>query len=170
VKRIVLVVLTVGLVAALTLTSYSRLYLPSTRPILTGAPLVLPDKIEKMSAEPLSSQSPTDQQHFSAALHDAVATVEPDYRTVAEETYIRRNGYDWVMLGKMANGYLDRFGFSRTTQARADIGGQTVDYLVWRPNWLHAVFDDRIVLAVALREPRTDSGTMIFGYFVLQPR
>jgi hypothetical protein len=74
------------------------------------------------------------------------------------------------MLRKMAGGYLDEFGFAETTQARADIDGQTVDYLVWRPNWLHTVLDDRIVLAVALREPRPDSATMVFGYFVLQPR
>ena len=169
-KRILLIAITVGLVAALGFTGYSRLYLPSTRPILNGAPLVLPYKLEKMAAEPLSSQSASGQQRFSATLHDAVATIEPGFRTVAEETYIRRNGYDWMMLRKMASGYLDQFGFAQTTQARADIGEQTVDYLVWRPTWLHTVFDDRIVLAVALREPRPDTATMVFGYFVLRPR
>ncbi|VEG57489.1 Uncharacterised protein [Mycolicibacterium aurum] len=169
-KRILLVVLTVALVAALGVTGYSRLYSPSTRPILNGAPLVLPYKLEKMSAAPLSSQPPPDERRYSAALRDAVSTIEPEFRIDAEESYIRRNGYDWVMLRKRASGYLDAFGFSQTTESRADVAGQTVDYLVWRPTWLHSVFDDRIVLAVALRDPRPDPATMVFGYFVLRPR
>ena len=171
VKRVLIVVVTIALVATLGVTAYTRLYVPTTRPILNGAPLVLPDKVEKLSADPLSGQPQADQERFTVALHDAVTAIAPDYRIDTEELYVRRTGYDWVALRKMASPYLDQFGMSLAEEGQEDVDGETVDYLMWRPEWLRSIVDDRIVLAVALRtllEP--DYGTMVFGYFVLRPR
>ncbi|PRC45012.1 hypothetical protein C6A85_97320, partial [Mycobacterium sp. ITM-2017-0098] len=95
---------------------------------------------------------------------------KPDYGIDSEQMYITRDGYSWAVVHKLSGEYFGRFGFAESQKSQAGIDGQTVDYLVWRPTWLHSVFDDRIVLAVALREPRPDSATMVFGYFVLQPR
>ncbi|MDA2894292.1 hypothetical protein PDG61_25520 [Mycolicibacterium sp. BiH015] len=170
-KRILIVAVTIALVAILGVTAYSRLYLPTTRPILNGAPLVLPGKLEKLSADPLGSQPQADRQRFGVAMHDAVSAIAPDYRIETEELYVRRTGYDWVALEKMASPYLDQYGLTLAEQGQEQVGGETVDYLMWRPEWLRSIVDDRIVLAVALRtllEP--DYGTMIFGYFVLRPR
>lgn len=170
-KRILLAALVIGLVAILGFGTYTQLYLPSTRTILTGSPLVAAGKLEKLTAEPLSSQPPDDQERFSAALRDAVAAIEPDQRIEAEELYLRRGGYDWAAVRNFAGGYLDGFGFSESAAAQTEVDGQTVDYLVWRPDWLHSIFDDRTVIAVALRSLlQPDGGTMVFGYFVLQPR
>lgn len=171
VKRILLVALAAGLIAVVAFGTYTQLYLPSRTPILNGAPLVAPNKLEKLSAEPLGGRPPAEREQLSAALHDAVATIKPDHRIDAEEMYVRRTGYDWVALRKMASDYLGRFGFFLAADDQADVNGATVDYLVWRPEWLHSVFDDRIVVAVALRTlHRPGTNMMVFGYFVLRPR
>lgn len=160
----------VALLVVLGIGTYTQLYLPSTRAILTGAPPVSAGKIEKLTAEPLSSQSPADQDRFSAALHEAVATIRPDYRVDDEELYIKRGGYDWAAVHNFTGDYLGGFGFYEAARGQREVDGQTVDYLVWRPNWLHGVFDDRLVMAVALRPMlQTDYGTMVFGYFVMRP-
>lgn len=165
-KRILIGVLLIALVAVLGFGTYAQLYLPSQRAVLTGEPPVRPGLAGNFTGQPLSS---AERQHFSAALHDAVAALEPDYGIDTEQLYIARDGYSWAVVHKLSGEYLSRFGFAESTTSRADIDGQTVDYLIWRPTWLHSVFDDRIVLAVALREPRPDSATMVFGYFVLRP-
>lgn len=166
-KRLLLATLVVGLVAVLGFGTYSQLYLPSQRAVLTGAPPVRPGLAGNFTGQPLSG---TELQQFSGPLHDAVATLEPDYGIDTEQLYITRDGYSWAVVQKLSGESFGRFGFAESQKSSADVDGQTVDYLVWRPNWLHSVFDDRIVLAVALREPRPDSATMVFGYFVLQPR
>ncbi|OAN39461.1 hypothetical protein [Mycolicibacterium iranicum] len=171
-RRVLIIAVTIALVAGLGYTAYTRLYLPSTRPILNGAPLVLPGKLEKLSADPLGSQPEPDQQRFAAVLHDAAASIEPGFRVDAEELYVRTaGGYDSVALRKMASSYLDQFGFVQSVSAEADVGGHAVDYLVWRPDWLHSVVDDRIVLAVMFGDQlSTGTPAMVFGYFVLRPR
>jgi len=171
VKRIVVAVVAVLLVVVLGAGAYTQLYLPSQRDILTGAPPASAGKLEKLTAEPLRSQPPADRERFSTALHDAVATIKPDYRIENEELYVRRGGYDWAAVRNLTGDYLSsEFGFSESADAQAEVGGETVDYLVWQAGWLRRPFDDRVVVAVALRtllEP--DYSTMVFGYFVMRP-
>lgn len=165
-RRILIGALVIALVAVLGFGTYTQLYLPSQHSVLTGAPPVRPGLAGNFTGQPVSKP---ERQQFSAALHDAVATLEPDYDIDTAQLYIARDGYSWAVVRKLSGEYFGRFGFAESRSSRADIDGQTVDYLVWRPNWLHSVFDDRIVLAVALREPRPNSATMVFGYFVLRP-
>lgn len=169
-KRLVVAVLAVGLVVAVAFTAYTRVYLPSTRPVLNGAPLVLPIKIEKLSAEPLSAAQPTDQERCGATLHEAIAAVAPGYRIDSEELYVRKNGYDSVALRTMAGEYLDTFGLRLSADAEVTVDGQSVDYLIWRPDWLHSVVEDRMVVAAMFGTRLADGApAMAFGYFVLRP-
>lgn len=168
IKRILVAVVTIALISVVGVGTYTRLYLPSTRPMLTGAPPVAPKSVKNFSAEPMSGQP--QKELYTEALHEAVAALKPDYRVEAEQLYVKRGGYSWNVVEKVSVGYFDMFGFVQSAHAKAEVHGETVDYLIWRPDWLHSVFDDRIVIAVALAsmlEP--DYGTMVFGYFEMRP-
>lgn len=171
-KRIVVVVVAVALAVVLGVGTYTQLYRPSQRAILTGAPPVQPSMGAQFAAEPLGGWPEAEQERFTVALRDAVAIIEPDYRIDTEQLYIKRQGYSWAVVRKLTGEYLSsEFGFSETADAQADVEGETVDYLIWRAGWVHRQFDDRVVVAVALRTLlQPDYGTMVFGYFVMRPQ
>lgn len=168
VRRILLTVVAVALVCVVGVGTYTQLYLPSTRPMLTGEPPVAPKSLRNFTAEPMSGQP--EEQRYSEALHEAVRALKPDYQVEVEQLYVKRGGYSWNVVEKVSVEYFDTFGLTQSAAATAEVNGETVDYLVWRPDWLHSFFDDRIVVAVALAsllEP--DYATMVFGYFELRP-
>ncbi len=169
VKRTLLVVLSVVLLAVVGFGAYTQLYRPSQQALLTGAPPVRPAMVASFAAHPLTEQTGAEQEQFSAALHDAVAGLHPGHCIAAEQLYVKRDGYSWAALRKLSGQYFDRFGYATSADTQARFDGQTVDYTDWRPHWLQSLFDDRIVTAVALREPRPDSATIVFGYFALRP-
>ena len=171
-RKVLIAVVVALLFAAIGVGGYLQIYQPAQRAILAGpAPPMRAQLIEKFTATPLDQLTQPDHKRFEAALLDAVRTIEPDYRIVEDRMYVKYHGYEWARVRKLSGEYFrSEFGFREEADAQAQVGDETVDYLIWRGGWLRRQFDDRLVLAVALDSLlRPDTGTMVFGYFVIQP-
>jgi hypothetical protein len=171
-RKVLIAVVVALLFAAICVGGYLQIYQPSQRAILTGpAPPMRAQLIEKFTATPLDQLTQPDQERFEAALLDAVRTIEPDYRIVEDRMYVKYHGYEWARVRKLSGEYLHReFGLREAADAETQVGDETVDYLIWRGGWLRRQIDDRLVLAVALDSLlKPDTGTMVFGYFVMRP-
>jgi hypothetical protein len=173
-RKVLIAVVVVLLVAAIGVGGYLQIYRPSQRDILTGSAPPMRAQMRAMGmlpVTPLSQLPKPDQERFAAALLDAVHTIEPDYRIVEDRMYVKYHGYGWAAVRKLSGEYLrSEFGFREQADAKAQVDGETVDYLVWRGGWLRRQFDDRLVVAVALHSLlRPDTATMVFGYFVMRP-
>jgi hypothetical protein len=172
-RKVFIAIAVVVLVAAVGVGSYLQIYRPSQRGILTGsAPPMRAQMQANFAVTQLNQLPQPDQELFETALLEAVHAIEPDYHIVEDRMYVKYFGYEWARVKKLSGEYLrSQFGYREEADAQVEVGGETVDYLVWRGGWLRRQFDDRLVLAVALDSMlRPDAATMVFGYFVMQPR
>ena len=173
-RKALIAIVVVLLVAAVGVGGYLQIYRPSHREILADSTPPMRPQMRAMGmlpVTPLSQLPEPDQERFATALHDAVHAIEPNYRIEEERMYVKYHGYSWAVVRKLSGEYLrSDFGFSEEVDAEARVGDETVDYLIWRGGWLRRQFDDRLVLAVALDSLlKPDTGTMVFGYFVMRP-
>lgn len=173
-RKTVIAVVVLLLIAAVGVGGYLEVYRPSKREILTEPTPPMRAQMQAtgmLPATPLSQLPQPDRSRFTTALHDAVRAIQPGYHVVDEQLFLKYGGYSWVAVKELSGEYLGSdFGYREAADAQAQVDGETVDYLIWRGGWLRRQFDDRLVLAVALRtllEP--DYGTMVFGYFVMRP-
>ena len=172
IKKLVITVVAVLLVVVLGIGGYLQLYKPSQRDILSDTRKPLPaSQQEMLPVTPVSQLPEPYRTRFSDALHDAVHAIKPDHHVIQEQMYVKYFGYSWALVRKLSGEYLHRdFGYSETADATAQVDGEGVDYIFWQGGWLRRQFDDRIVMAVGLATMLLpDTGTMIFGYFVMRP-
>ena len=171
-RKVLIAVVVVLLVAAVGVGGYLQLYRPSQRDILTGsAPPMRAQLQANFPVTQLDQLPQPEQERFAATLLDAARAIEPGYHIVEDRMYVKYFGYEWARVRKLSGEYMrNEFGFREEADAQSEVDGETVDYLIWRGGWPRRQFDDRLVLAVALDSLlRPDTATMVFGYFVMRP-
>ena len=172
VKKLVIAGVVVLLAFVFGVGGYLQVYEPSQRDILSDTRKPLPaSQQEMLPVTPVSQLPEPYRTRFSDALRDAVHAIKPEYHIVEQQMYVKYFGYSWALVRKLSGEHLHtEFGYNETADATAQVDGEGVDYLVWQGSWPRRQIDDRIVMAVGLSTLLLpDTGTMIFGYFVLRP-
>jgi hypothetical protein len=172
-RKALIAIVVVLLVAAVGVGAYLQIYRPSHREILTESTPPMRAEMRAMGmlpVTPLSQLPELDQERFATALQDAVHAIEPNYRIEEERMYLWPGGWDAVR--KLSGEYFrNDFGFDQQARATTQVDGKDVDYVTWGSrNWLRRLFDDRIVVAVAYSDSiRQDVRERLLGYFVMRP-
>ncbi len=173
-RKALIAIVVVLLVAAVGVGGYLQIYRPSQREILTELdPADAPADASDGNAAgdtigPAAGARPRALRNSATRRRSRDRTRLP-HRGRADVREVPR--VCWAVVRKLSGEYLrSEFGFSEEADAEAQVGDETVDYLIWRGGWLRRQFDDRLVLAVALDSLlKPDTGTMVFGYFVMRP-
>jgi hypothetical protein len=172
-RKVLIAVVVLLLVAAVGVGGYLQLYRPSQREILTESTPPMRAQMRAVGMLPMTplSQLPEpDEQRFGSMLRDAAHAIEPDYRIEEDRMYLWPGGWDAVR--KLSGEYFrNDFGFRQQARAETQVDGQDVDYVTWGSrNWLRSLYDDRIVVAVAYNDSiRQDVRERLLGYFVMRP-